>query len=631
MTSVEKLANSSQEDAGSSSSSTKNVQPSRAANGIALEVLAGEGALVTHQGKDKHSATEEELEFERAKRRELEETVAVMKAQQQQQKQKQLKSNKYRRKSGSHKDTNSNSARKDLIALQAEVQGYRQLVDVMTLGRPAMVAATTAIAEREPNALPPHIIRFLELMPWHPEARRAAVVTEVLYEWQVYHPGTKSWRSDLVHFPSSLLKLPLAWPIWNGRELDTSKTGGGLSLPKTNDQEGMWTDRNLTHRLELRDGYRLPEPGPNAPRWKWVGGWKVVVDDDDRDTDDDSVGLETSRTTKEDKVTAVDEDTSCHCDPDGWTYAKRPCHFLDDASSEDASGLMTPYLASIEMARIDHTRRRWGRDDANDVNTSLVRRRQWNRTRVLAEYPGVSEYTQNYLKLIFEQEERDMEMVKLQKKRKQDQQAFRALQAEHSKERQTWITERRTLESQKQALEVLLQRQKVQSERDAGPHHQDFVGTPATTPVSIQKFRNSDDDIDSVNENDDGLSQCSSVTRDGENERTSGRHLILNPENEALPRKPSLFGWIQQHQQKEKDKQTLTSHKGRLLQLNDSPNASPPETLALPDIEVCSDESSQSESPSMDRRGSDGSIMSASLPGSDAMKMPFLSFSLFQK
>ena len=625
MTSVETLANNSHGGASISSSPAKNVPPSVAESSITGSVRAElpRDALLTHQGTQ--SSMEEELELERDKRRELEETIAAMKAQQQQQQQ-DLKNNKHRRKSGSHDDTNNgSSARKDVIALQAEVQGYRQLVDVMTLGRPAMVAATTAIAEREPNSLPPHIIRFLELMPWHPEARRAAVVTEVLYEWQVYHAATKSWRSELAHFPNSLLSLPLAWPIWNGRELDTSKTGGGLSLPKTNDQEGMWTDRDLTHRLELRDGYQLPTPGPNAPRWKWVGGWRVVVHDgdDDRDIDDRSVGSETSQSTKEDDET-THEDASCHCDPDGWTYAKRPCHFLDDTSSEDASDLLSPYLVSIELARIDHSRRRWSRNDPNDVNTSLVRRRQWHRTRVLAEYPGVSEYTQNYLKLIFEQEERDKVMVKLQKKRKQDHLAFRALRAELSKERQMWMTERHMLESQKQDLEILLQRQIVQCERDAGPRHQDFVVTSPKIPV--QQLYNSNDDRDSDSSedrtNDDSTSQCSSVTRDGEDGRI--RHLMLSPEDETHHRKPSLFGWIHQHQQKEQAKLTLSSHKGHLSQ-----TTPPPEPLGLPDIEICSHGSSQSESPSMDRRGSDGSILSVSPPNIDTMKIPFLS--LFQK
>ena len=581
----------------------------------------------------------QELESERAKRQELEETIALLKEEQQKQHEHRKTQKKKRRSSSSgtastdsttkdESKSQSNNSRKEFVALQAKVDGYRQLVDALTMGRPAMVAATTAMAQHQPNALPLHIMRFLELMPWHPQALRAAVVMEEIYEWQVYHPTKKSWRSEVAHFPTFFQALPLACPSWNGREIAASNAEGVLSLPTTNDKVGVWTDEHLSHRFELRDGYHL-STASHAPRWKWVGGWHV------------DIPVEKGCSTRNATAKPETADGSCLYDKDGWSYAREAGHFVESSSGES---LLTPASVASELTRLDYTQHRHSHDES--VHNSMVRRRKWHRKRVLVDYPFASECTQNYLKLIVEREEMTVATAKLHRQWNENRRALNTMEVQYARDHQLWTSERQKLEKQKQELEAKIKKLEHQLEREKGPHHFNFFSPTPKIPAAVKTLDASDSDSeDSANAGDDCISHCSSVTNDDddhdhveevgrESEQLHSKPLLLHPEDGTDSRrretddstKPSLFGWIHPALQQHK---STASPKEHLLHA--SSLSSKLVLEAAPEVEACSDGTSSSLSSSNYHGNDDGLSHFSTSPPLDELKKSFLHFHLFQK
>jgi len=327
----------------------------------------------------------QELDKERRLRAELEEKIRQLQLE---------------KESGKPSDNEIVLSRKHYVALQAELQGYRQLVEALTADRPAVAAAVRSTLRQKilqkqhhdhssllqqrpsqqtvvptPPSLPLHVIRLLEVMPWDPRAKEFAFATEAMYEWQFYNSKTKTWGTELRDSPPLFRTLPTEEPkpgvnarggnpkrklsltLWVGAENVL-----GTSPPN----QCVLTDRPITKLYDLQKGYPLPE---NGGTWQWVGGWRVEkrIDLSNDYSDELEIGTRSSEANKKSRV---------DCDDEGWSYAMEATHFL---------------LNPAETC--------W--DNAGD-NTVLrpIRRRKWTRQRSLVDYPHVSESTKCFLDLM---------------------------------------------------------------------------------------------------------------------------------------------------------------------------------------------------------------------------------------
>jgi len=420
-------------------------------------------------------------------------------------------------------------------------------------------------------------------MPWHPEAQKAAVVTEEMYEWQVYHPVKKAWSSELIDFPTFFQALPLVSPSWNGREKDTSRAGKVMSLPKTNDKVGVWTDQNLVHRYELRDGYLLPKTS-HGPTWTWVGGWSVDVDT-------------SSRTIDNNKTTS----SCCIEDYRGWSYAKQAGHFIEAASG---TGLISPSQVPDQLAKLDVSSHLW-RSHNTAVDDTMVRRRKWQRKRVLVDYPMASEYTQNYLRLILEREETTVATSKRQHYYTTALRALKMAEELHLGDQQMWEREKQKLQKRIEKLEAKVERQERSLEGEKGPHCSGFdLSELKSVEGEILDGDTSGDDESIVISEENGLA----------NRLHRTVHLMLHPEGETINRrstsggddgknKASLLRWI--HPQAP----TLSNKNAH-----------------LPEVEPCSDDSNNSFSEFSDEENdTDASLLLPPSPRAEKNKS-FLHF-----
>lgn len=254
-------------------------------------------------------------------------------------------------------------------AMEAQVRGFQELVDALTLGKPAIAAAakaTTASNSRttpRPSTLPLHVVRLLEVLPWDPRVHEHIFGCEVIYEWQVYDLREQKWHSNLRSFPARLKTLPISKP--RADEEDEPERNSllnflaGEKTTLTPSKHGVLTDVKLSQILKIEAGYPLPQDGG---RWEWVGGWRV-----DKRVKEVNHPAAAAAATKQ----TVD------CDDDGWSFAKDVQDFE---------------LLPTELV--------W--DNPGSANERHVRRRKWSRQRVLVHYPFASERTKQYLKLLAE-------------------------------------------------------------------------------------------------------------------------------------------------------------------------------------------------------------------------------------
>lgn len=282
----------------------------------------------------------EELDKERTKRAELESEVRKLS--------KQLSSHEA-------KDGEGRAVtRQAVVAMEAQVRGYQQLVDALTAGKPAIDAAAAAessTSSRERiKTLPLHVVRLLEIMPWDPRANEHIFGTETVIEWQVYVEA--KWNSQLRYFPTRFKSLPILKPDEIMKEYDSKDRNLLLFLAKGSDKRepskhGVLTDEWLTKLFNIEKGYPLPQDGGN---WEWIGGWRI----DKRH---------------------VHDGHKIECDESGWSYAEDPSHFIEGTASQ-------------AWSEFSEARR--------------FRRRKWTRRRVLIDFPYASERTKAYLKLLAE-------------------------------------------------------------------------------------------------------------------------------------------------------------------------------------------------------------------------------------
>uniref|UniRef100_A0A7S3LB97 Uncharacterized protein n=1 Tax=Amphora coffeiformis TaxID=265554 RepID=A0A7S3LB97_9STRA len=283
-------------------------------------------------------------------------------------------------------------SRHAFAAMEAQVAGFQQIINALTLGKPAIAAAAKqqqqqqsqtnnikrahhAQGRRPPATLPLHVVRLLEVLPWDPRAAEHIFGKEVIYEWQIYDAsggsahsgGSGRWHSNIRHFPSRLKQLPLFKAEGHAGGSGDHNNGGLLNflagekaLAAQPSKHGVLTDVRVHHVLKIEAGYPLPADGG---QWEWVGGWRI----EKRIKQPPTAGATVTTTEKQ----TVD------CDDDGWSYA---------ASVQDLEDLPT------ELA--------W--DNPGPTYERKIRRRTWSRQRVLVDYPYASERTKQYLKLLAE-------------------------------------------------------------------------------------------------------------------------------------------------------------------------------------------------------------------------------------
>ncbi|CAB9498470.1 expressed unknown protein [Seminavis robusta] len=95
---------------------------------------------------------------------------------------------------------------REFMALQAQVDGTKDIVEALTCERPAMAAAIRRGGDDK--ILPLELVRLLEVLPWHPYVQERINVHDAIYEWQCYDYENQQWRGDLVSFPDFFLALP---------------------------------------------------------------------------------------------------------------------------------------------------------------------------------------------------------------------------------------------------------------------------------------------------------------------------------------------------------------------------------------------------------------------------------------
>jgi hypothetical protein len=478
--------------------------------------------------EEKLQSVQADLEQERAKRRELEAQIAHLTttARQKQQLAKTVTSKK---------KANAPPSHFQMVALQTEVQGYQQIVNALTAGRPAidfaiaqelrrskteeasstsMAMSSSSILVNPHQAIPLHTIRLLEFMPWHPQAREAAIVKEEVWEWQVYDEKN-SWRSELSYFPTFFKALPvIAQPTATSNNIN---------------HKAVWTNESLTLRLvDPCDGRRsvLPQMW-DSPTWKWIGEWQVQTV-----TDDNMVAM--------------------YRDQDGWSYATEASHFLLAETSQLPSHyLMEPtclppqVVALTKDSHANHTR-------AKPSPRTLIRRRQWSRSRVLVDYPHACEASVHFLALLAQTQELLLTNSHLQTCYQQTQQsladAHRQLVKQHEAHEQCI----KSLEQEHLHQIELLERQR-------GPPPRQFV--PSNVVLEDDHRDDDNDDATKYSLSDQLIKM--------------DRSLLLNPEDGTMDRRTdhakgsAFFGLWGNNSHNKADHRTITS--------------------PAPDVEPCSD------------------------------------------
>jgi hypothetical protein len=376
----------------------------------------------------------DELDRERLRRAELEAEIrklhadndALRKLQQQQQRHED---------EATPKRTELNDvSQRVFVAMETQVQGYQQLVDALTLGKPAIAAAAAeeesllvkkksmitptiqhrfgsfieqqqqrdinVVTNNKRKTLPLHIVRLLEVLPWDPKTQQHIFAVEEIYEWQTYQENV--WQSQLQCFPTLFKTLPLikAEAISNSsngyvddqandavsRGIDDNKKDNrnflqflaGADLQRKQNKYRIFTDGRLSVLYDLDAGYPLPSNDGGV--WEWVGSWRV-----------------SSRTTTGSITEALDSHEIVDSDQHGWSYVVEPRDFLLGLKDMvwDNAGITSTSDKSLSTS--DGTN-----ENRMGTPSRPFRRRRWVRRRVLVDYLSASESTKQYLKLLSE-------------------------------------------------------------------------------------------------------------------------------------------------------------------------------------------------------------------------------------
>jgi hypothetical protein len=351
----------------------------------------------------------DELDRERSRRAELEDQVRKLHEE---------AAISQQQRTAIHSEVNHSISHQAFVSMETQLNGFQQIVDAITLGKPAIAAA--AAAERSEKALykhtppraarsnraeptphrktlPLHVVRLLEVLPWDPRVKQHIFVTEEVFEWQVFRE--KAWQHQLRFFPTAFKTLPIvkaeassitetqadssfASPSYdfltksNGMKENRSFLSflaGSDSQQRLNNR--IFTNERLTTMYNLDNGYPLPKN--DGCVWEWVGGWRInsrsAVDSTKEDTN----------------LTKVDSGQ------DGWSYAVEPGAFIRGVpdmiwdNSGAANDQSAPSLPGQSKA-------------ASSVPVRTFRRRRWMRQRALVDYLHASESSRQFLRLLAE-------------------------------------------------------------------------------------------------------------------------------------------------------------------------------------------------------------------------------------
>eukprot|EP00429_Kryptoperidinium_foliaceum_P040692 CAMPEP_0176180144 /NCGR_PEP_ID=MMETSP0120_2-20121206/92309_1 /TAXON_ID=160619 /ORGANISM="Kryptoperidinium foliaceum, Strain CCMP 1326" /LENGTH=470 /DNA_ID=CAMNT_0017518351 /DNA_START=148 /DNA_END=1557 /DNA_ORIENTATION=+ len=144
---------------------------------------------------------------------------------------------------------------REFLKLQAERDGYLEILNLLTQGRPAF---------SKQQRLPLHVVRLLEVIPWDPRARQHIFGQETLWEWQILG-ADKTWQTQLRYFPTVFKTLPIVMP-------QPGKTVGEAPTTSRPPRQCVLTNIQVTQILNIDKGYPLPQDGGD---WKWIGGWRI--------------------------------------------------------------------------------------------------------------------------------------------------------------------------------------------------------------------------------------------------------------------------------------------------------------------------------------------------------------------
>lgn len=359
----------------------------------------------------------DELDRERSRRAELEEQVRKL----QEESDAVRKSNQQAQYSRAQNNSEAHQvSHRVFVSMETEVKGYQQIVDALTLGKPAIAAAAAAEranesrgkgvvhrstqAEHHRKTLPLHVVRLLEVLPWDPRAQQYIFAVEEIFEWQVYQ--NSAWQAHLRFFPTGFKTLPLVKAeasnatrsVDDGAANQSYATNRGSSPTEKKDHRNflsflagadmqspvasrrrnkhrIFTNERVTALYDLDAGY--PLPNRDGCVWEWVGWWRA------------GTRVSTGSVTDElDNHSKVDSDQS------GWSYVVEPRDFylgLPDMIWDNAAVAIVPNPTVPSQGR-----------DAVTAPTRPYRRRRWTRHRVLVDYLHASEPTRQYLKLLAE-------------------------------------------------------------------------------------------------------------------------------------------------------------------------------------------------------------------------------------
>lgn len=344
-----------------------------------------------------------ELDRERAKRAELEAQIRQLTDERDQ----------LQQQSEQKEEDDAAHSRRAFLAMEAQVQGFQQLVHALTQGKPAIAAAakseawaekqakfasvsTTASLNAPRKTLPLHVVRLLEVLPWDPRAQPAVSGHELVFEWQCFDIRERKWQHMLKYFPNLFKSLPVVQPqaTMPSQEDVYSATSSSQAAKKPQDrpllvflaggdkgpspptQHGVMTDAALTVLYNLEQGFPFPDDGGT---WEWLGGWRILKKDSSNI--DDSAAFPQQASIKRIHLPQ---------DEQGWSYAKEAQHFL----------LHPHTVVSSQPGQAAGAKS--GDAAANALPLLRIRRRTWIRRRVLLNFPLASERTQQYLKLLAE-------------------------------------------------------------------------------------------------------------------------------------------------------------------------------------------------------------------------------------
>ena len=307
-----------------------------------------------------------------------------------------------------------NVSQRVFLAMETQVKGYQELVDALTLGKPAISAAAAeeeailmkkkmttipmhrfGVAEQQKDAntplkrktLPLHVVRLLEVLPWDPKSKQHIFAVEEVFEWQTYQENV--WQSQLQYFPPFFKTLPLIKAEATNskilvddrfddqnyevnRTVDDNKKdnrnflqflAGADIQRKQNNKYRIFTDARVSVIYDLDAGYPLPSNDGGV--WEWVGSWRI-----------------SSRTATGSITESLDSHERVDSGQNGWSYVVEPRDFLLNLNDLVWDN---PGIASM-----------------SEKPTRLFRRRRWTRQRVLIDYLSASESTKQYLKLLSE-------------------------------------------------------------------------------------------------------------------------------------------------------------------------------------------------------------------------------------